>query len=83
MTRYYHYSNASRGKRRQVSSRATVDGACPASDSEEPSAAEQFSQQRRRSWARLLRKVYEVDPLECPMWLDPAHHRGDRTTQRD
>ena len=33
---------------------------------EESSAAEQFSQQRRRSWARLLRKVSEIDPLECP-----------------
>lgn len=22
--------------------------------------------QRRRSWARLLRRIYEVDPLLCP-----------------
>ena len=22
--------------------------------------------QRRRSWARLLRRIYEVDPLRCP-----------------
>jgi hypothetical protein len=22
--------------------------------------------QRRRSWARLLRRIYEVDPLVCP-----------------
>jgi hypothetical protein len=22
--------------------------------------------QRRRSWARLLRRIYEVDPLTCP-----------------
>jgi hypothetical protein len=45
---------------------ATGKGASPAADLEESSAAEQFSQQRRRSWARLLRKVYEIDPLECP-----------------
>ncbi len=67
IARYYgRYSNASRGKRRRAASRAPVNTAAPASDSEEPSAAEHFSQQRRRSWARLLRKVYEVDPLECP-----------------
>ncbi len=67
MSRYYgRYSNASRGKRRQASTPASAKGASPAADSEEPSAAEQLSQQRRRSWARLLRKVYEIDPLECP-----------------
>ena len=32
---------------------------------EEESAAERFSRRRRRSWARLLRKIYEVDPLRC------------------
>ena len=67
MSRYYgRYSNASRGKRRQVFTPATVHGSSPALDSEEHSAAECFSQQRRRSWARLLRKVYEIDPWECP-----------------
>jgi hypothetical protein len=25
-----------------------------------------FDKQRRRSWARLLRRIYEVDPLVCP-----------------
>ena len=67
ITRYSgRYSNASRGKRHLAATRATVSGASPASDSEENSPAEHFSQQRRRSWARLLRKVYEIDPLECP-----------------
>ena len=67
MNRYYgRYSNASRGQRRPASTPATGKGASPAPDLEESSAAEQFSQQRRRSWARLLRKVYEIDPLECP-----------------
>ena len=67
MSRYYgRYSNASRGKRRLERSRATVSNPCPALDSEENSPAESFSQQRRRSWARLLRKIYEVDPLKCP-----------------
>ena len=67
MSRYYgRYSNASRGKRLQASTRAAVSGASPEPDSEEPSAAESFSQQRRRSWARLLRRIYEVDALKCP-----------------
>jgi hypothetical protein len=30
------------------------------------SPAQHFARQRRRSWARLLKKVYEVDPLRCP-----------------
>ena len=34
----------------------------PQPDSDE----EHFSHQRRRSWARLLKKIYEVDPLRCP-----------------
>ncbi len=67
MTRYYgRYSNASRGKRRQVSSLGTGNGLSPATDSEEHSAAEHFAQQRRHRRARLLRKVYEIDPLTCP-----------------
>ena len=72
IARYYgRYSNASRGKRRRAATRATVNPTSPASDSEEPSAAEHFSQQRRRSWARLLRKVYEIHPLECPQCGHP------------
>ena len=47
-------------------SERTVSTPCPELDSEENSPAEYFSQQRRRSWARLLRKIYEVDPLKCP-----------------
>ena len=61
--RYYgRYASASRGKRRQQ--QTAVHG--PGSEdrpTEEDSAAERFS--RRRSWARLLRKIYDVDPLRC------------------
>ena len=55
MTRYYgHYSNASRGKRRQVSSRATVDGNLPGVGlRKSPQPPSSFSQQRRRSWAQV------------------------------
>ena len=72
MSRYYgRYSNASRGKRRLAATRSTLNLASPASDPEENSPAECFCQQRRCSWARLLRKVYEIDPLECPNVATP------------
>ena len=32
----------------------------------EPEDASEWVTQRRRSWARLLRRIYEVDPLVCP-----------------
>ena len=59
---YGHCASASRGKRRQQEK--AVHG--PGSEdhpAQEQSAAERFS--RRRSWARLLRKIYDVDPLRC------------------
>jgi hypothetical protein len=31
----------------------------------------EFSRKRRRSWARLIKKVYEADPLVCPRCLGP------------
>ncbi len=61
---YGRYASASRGKRRQQ--QKAVHG--PDSEdrpAEEESAAERFSRRRRRSWARLLRKIYDVDPLRC------------------
>jgi hypothetical protein len=58
LVRYYgHYSNRSRGARRgQARPRPT---ACT-----EDLPPEQRA--RRRSWARLLRRIFEVDPLLCP-----------------
>ncbi len=61
--RYYgRYASASRGKRRQQQKavHGPASEECPA---QEESAAERFSRRRRRSWARLLRKIYDVDPL--------------------
>jgi len=29
------------------------------------------SRQSRASWARLIAKVYEADPLACPRWGSP------------
>ena len=56
--RYYgYYSNVSRGKRRQEG----LDNSIPCIL--EPQGNEKAF---RKSWARLIQKIYEVDPLVCP-----------------
>jgi hypothetical protein len=58
MVRYYgRYSNVSRGKRQRAE---TEDEVPCILDPEED--AKRF----RRNWARLIQKIYEVDPLICP-----------------
>ncbi len=56
--RYYGwYSNKSRGMRKK----AETDDAIPAVMSNDIS-----SKESRQNWARLIQKIYEVDPLLCP-----------------
>ncbi|NCO52325.1 MAG: hypothetical protein GW875_09520 [Deltaproteobacteria bacterium] len=58
MVRYYgYYSNVSRGKRKQDEQ-----------DDQIPSILEPegSSREYRKNWARLIQKIYEVDPLTCP-----------------
>lgn len=43
----------------------TQDKATQAPEAE-AEAVPEWVAQRRRSWARLLRRIYEVDPLVCP-----------------
>jgi len=57
------YSNRSRGKRR----RAGAQPAAVALRAAEPHEARRV----RSTWARLIHKVYEVDPLECPRCKGP------------
>jgi len=58
MVRYYgYYSNVSRGKRQKE----CLDDAIPCIL--EPQGDEKAY---RKSWARLIQKIYEVDPLVCP-----------------
>ncbi|HAM41455.1 MAG TPA: hypothetical protein DCP69_08995 [Candidatus Omnitrophica bacterium] len=58
MMRYYvYYSNVSRGKRQKEGS----DEAIPCIL--EPQGDEKIFQ---RNWARLIQKIYELDPLICP-----------------
>ena len=66
MVRYYgRYSNAARGKRRKEGlSPPGITGLDSAAQPD--SAAQHFACQRRRNWARLLKKIYVVDPLTCP-----------------
>jgi hypothetical protein len=58
MVRYYgYYSNVNRGKRKKQNQ----DGLIPCIlQPDESSTAS------RKNWARLIQKIYEVDPLTCP-----------------
>jgi len=63
--RYYgRFSNAARGKRRK---KALGQPATDEANSvpEPDSTARHFARDRRRNWARLLKKIYEIDPLTC------------------
>ncbi len=61
MVRYYgYYSNKSRGLRKK----AGTDDSVPALIESEVS-----SKEFRRNWARLIQKIYHVDPLLCPKCL--------------
>ena len=58
MVRYYgSYSNVSRGKRQKEGDDNTIPCIL------EPEGDEKVF---RRNWARLIQKIYEVDPLLCP-----------------
>jgi hypothetical protein len=59
MVRYCgYYRNVSRGKRKE-----TEDDGVPSI-----LEADQSSKEYRKNWARLIQKIYEVDPLTCPKW---------------
>jgi hypothetical protein len=57
------YSNRSRGKRRRLDTE-TPEIAPREVDAREASRV-------RSTWARLIHKVYEIDPLECPRCKGP------------
>lgn len=63
--RYYgYYSNKSRGMRKK----AGADDAIPVIMPNEMS-----SKELRQNWARLIQKIYEVDPLICPKCWGQLH----------
>ena len=57
MVRYMgYYSNVCRGKRKKEG----------AAESDFVIEDEEYNKSCSRSWARLIKKIYEVDPLICP-----------------
>ncbi len=58
MVRYYgHYSNVKRGKRKKEEQDDVIPNIIEESN---------ISPAQRKAWARLIQKIYEVNPLECP-----------------
>jgi hypothetical protein len=58
MVRYYgYYSNVSRDKREKQKKDDSIPSIL------EPDGS---SKEYRKNWARLIQKIYEVDPLTCP-----------------
>jgi len=60
---YGAYSNSHRGKRAKSSASAiaSLPHSAPAVESET-----EWTKLRRKSWAALIRLIYEADPLLCP-----------------
>ena len=66
LTNYHgYYSNRSRGKRKKEQKTSQ-----PAESTSE-TQSEKAPPASRKSWARLIKKVYEVDPLVCPKCSAP------------
>jgi hypothetical protein len=68
LVRYYGwYLNVSRGKRRKA---GAENKDAVITDAGEPSCAARAeardARALRRSWAQLIKRIYEVDPLVCP-----------------
>ena len=62
MVRYYGwYSNRQRGERKKA--QKDPGQSVPIQN---PESESDFKKEARRHWARLIKKVYEVDPLICP-----------------
>jgi len=67
LVRFYGwYSNVSRGKRRKAETENGENGAAGAGPASR-AARDEASTARalRRSWAQLIKRIYEVDPLVC------------------
>lgn len=58
-----HYSNVSRGRRKKGKESALTTGHPRVEGDDGLTDADRRA--RRRAWARLIRRVYEVDPLLC------------------
>ena len=66
LTHYYGaYSNASRGRRRRQVEADAKSAEAPDQAACQPNTLPDERRLRRR-WSQLIKRVYEVDPLECP-----------------
>jgi len=64
LIRYFgHYSNVARGRRKSEKEPPLTPGR--SSDQEDDGLTDEQRRARRREWARLIRRIYEVDPLVC------------------
>ncbi|MBM4029601.1 MAG: hypothetical protein FJ280_30010, partial [Planctomycetes bacterium] len=70
MIRYYGaFSNARRAC--PAASGSAWPPEAQATPQEGADSGEEFARARRRSWARLVKKVFEADPLVCPRCRGP------------
>ena len=61
------YSNRARGER----AKALKDQRAPTTCTAPTEPVSKFAARARAAWARLIRKVYEADPLQCPKCRGP------------
>jgi len=67
LVRYYGwYSNVSRGRRRRAEPNRPDVGVEVGEPSHAARAEARDARALRRSWAKLIKRIYEVDPLVCP-----------------
>ena len=72
LVRYYGaFSNARRVCPGAPASASVPPARLQTSHSDDRDSGEEFARGRRRSWARLIKKVYEADPLICPRCSGP------------
>jgi hypothetical protein len=72
LIRYYGaWSNARRLSARPAASAPSPAAEAPGRQPDDYDSAEEFARARRRSWARLIKKVYEANPLVCPRCSGP------------
>ena len=58
-----HYSNVARGRRKNGKEKALTPGVRRVEEGDGLTDSQRRA--RRRAWARLIRRIYEVDPLVC------------------
>jgi hypothetical protein len=66
---YGHYSHRARGERKKAEPKIRSEAECAMERSEAECAMEKEEpapEHIRANWARLIQKVYEIDPLICP-----------------